>query len=120
MIYTTYFSNVKNLPSDVVPISICLNAPDGWDGIQYKKLAPKPGFFMAWKLDHDNNFYVKHFKSEVLDALDPEIVVGELRHISKSMNIALVCYERSGFCHRHIVAEWLNNAGFECQEFRRR
>lgn len=37
MIYTTYFANVKNLPSDVVPISICLNAPDGWDGIQYKK-----------------------------------------------------------------------------------
>ena len=45
MIYTTYFSKVKDLPENVIPISICGKAPDGWTGLQYKKLAPKYSFF---------------------------------------------------------------------------
>lgn len=41
MIYTTYFANLKRLPQDVVPISICGKATEWYDGLQYKKLAPK-------------------------------------------------------------------------------
>ena len=33
-------------------------------------------------------------------------------------DVALVCYEKpSDFCHRHLVADWLNKNGFECKEF---
>lgn len=49
MIYTTYFSKVKKLPKNVIPISICGKAPDSWTGLQYKKLAPKFSFFKVWK-----------------------------------------------------------------------
>ena len=34
-------------------------------------------------------------------------------------DIALICYEKpSDFCHRHLVAEWLNQNGFKCEEWR--
>lgn len=33
--------------------------------------------------------------------------------------IALICYEKpSDFCHRHLVAEWLNQNGYKCEEWR--
>ena len=34
-------------------------------------------------------------------------------------DIALVCYEKPGdFCHRHLVADWLNEAGYQCEEYK--
>lgn len=49
MIYTSYFANVKNLPSGMIPIAICGGVPEWWCGLQYKKLAPKRGFFRITK-----------------------------------------------------------------------
>ena len=119
MIYTTYFAKLKSLPENVIPISICGKAPSWYDGLQYKKLAPKYGFFMKWKETHDNDYYIKHFNEEVLNCLDVEKIVNELYYMSGyDKDIALVCYEKpSDFCHRHLVADWLNKNGFECKEF---
>lgn len=44
MLYTTYFGNLKKLPKNIIPISICGKAPNWWTGRQYKKLAPKYDF----------------------------------------------------------------------------
>lgn len=125
MIYTTYFAKLKSLPKSIIPISICGKAPDWYDGLQYKKLAPKYDFFMKWKETHDNDYYIEHFQKEVLDFLDPFDVVREIedkitdgRIIVSPINFALVCYEKpSDFCHRHLVADWLNANGIECKEF---
>lgn len=38
--WTPYFGNVRNLPSDIVPIGIAGKSPKGWKGLEYKKLAP--------------------------------------------------------------------------------
>ena len=78
MIYTSYFGAIRNLPKNIIPISICGKAPDNWKGLQYKKLAPKYKFFMEWKKTHDNDFYVRHFNDEVLSSLAPSKVVEEL------------------------------------------
>lgn len=119
MIYTTYFAKLKSLPENVIPISICGKAPSWYIGLQYKKLAPKYGFFMKWKETHDNNYYIEHFNEEVLNCLDVEEIVNELYYMSGyDKDVALVCYEKpSDFCHRHLVADWLNKNGFECKEF---
>ena len=123
MIYTTYFTNLRNLPKHIVPISICGKPPNGWDGLQYKKLAPKYDFFMKWKKNHDNDYYIAQFNKKVLGHITPTEVVMELHHLcDKSIysyvDIALVCYEKPGdFCHRHLVAEWLKNGGFNCEEW---
>ena len=72
MIYTTYFAKLKSLPKDIVPISICGKTPIWYCGIQYKKLAPKYDFFMQWKENHDNDYYISCFNNQVLSELNPE------------------------------------------------
>lgn len=117
-IYTSYFANLKKLPKDIVPISICGRAPDWYTGIQYKVLAPKFGFFQQWKLGHDTQYYKDHFYSEVLDKLNVGEVIKSLFNMSEGKDVALTCYEKpTDFCHRHLVAEWLNDNGYDCEEF---
>ena len=78
MIYTSYFAKLKSLPDNIVPISICAKAPDWYKGPQYKKLAPKYDFFMKWKENHDNDYYIEHFQKEVLDYLNITKTLHEL------------------------------------------
>lgn len=133
MIYTSYFAKLKSLPSNVIPISICGKAPVWYTGIQYRKLAPKYDFFMKWKETHDNDYYIEHFQKEVLDSLEIIRVLHELHGLlpeevkiqiqssvwsNTDWHIALICYEKpSDFCHRHLVADWLNKHGIKVEEF---
>lgn len=133
MIYTSYFAKLKSLPDNIIPISICGKAPDWYKGLQYKKLAPKYDFFMKWKENHDNDYYIKCFNEQVLNKLNAEQTVKELYKLISNMalnpklfsdrslvpDIALICYEKpSDFCHRHLVADWLNKNGFKCEEYK--
>lgn len=123
MIYTSYFANIRNLPKNIVPISICGKAPKWYKGLQYKKLAPKYVFFMEWKKSHDNDYYIKCFDEQVLSNLDVLTVIRNLIDLipadSQAKQICLICYEKPGdFCHRHLVAKWLNDNGFDCEEWK--
>lgn len=123
MIYTSYFAKLRSLPENIVPVSICGKAPDWYTGLQYKKLAPKYDFFMKWKQNHDNAYYIKCFQEQVLDKLNATDVILDLSRICKGFsvgedNIALICYEKpTDFCHRHLVADWLNRNGVRCEEW---
>lgn len=121
MIYTSYFAKLKSLPDNIVPISICAKAPDWYNGLEYKKLAPKYDFFMKWKKDHDNDYFIKSFNARVLSNFDASMVVLDLLELVNDCekDICLVCYEKpSDFCHRHLVAEWLTKNGFRCEEYK--
>lgn len=120
MIYTCYFAKLKVLPDSIIPISICGKAPDWYKGQQYKKLAPKYGFFSKWKENHDNAYYIECFQKEVLDTLSAPKVVNELYSLvqDNTKDIALICYEKpDDFCHRHLIADWLKKNGIECKEW---
>jgi uncharacterized protein (DUF488 family) len=118
LIYTTYFAKLKSLPKEIIPFSICGKAPAGYRGFQYKKLAPKYDFFMEWKRTGDNDYYIKCFKEQVLDRLDANEVVSEMIDPHSGVDIALVCYEKpADFCHRHLVADWLRDNGYRCEEY---
>lgn len=123
MIYTSYFGNLKNLPPSIIPISICGKAPVWYNGLQYKQLAPKWSFFKVWKENNDNDYYIKHFNDEVLSKLQQTHVVADLHHlcdkcIYENLDVALICYEKpDDFCHRHLVAQWLIDGGYECEEY---
>jgi hypothetical protein len=116
MIYTTYFANLKSLHKDITPISICAKAPSWYTGLEYKKLAPTYNILMKYKRDHDKDYYIKNFQKEILNKLNFIDVIKELHLLvgnTKGWNyypeVALVCYEKpSDFCHRHLVAEWIN------------
>ena len=136
MIYTTYFAQLRNLPENIFPVSICAKAPVWYKGAQYKKLAPLYGILMKYKEDHDAEYYTKHFYAEVLDKLSVATVLNDLQlklpenmqaktdppiWQNDNLHIALVCFEKpSDFCHRHIVAEWLNSHNIKCQEWQKR
>ena len=116
-IYTSYFGNVDKLPKDITPIAICGKRPEWWKGLHYSKLAPKLSFFLVWKQTQDNDYYIKHFKEEVLDRLDVKKVLDDLANLSNCEDVALICYETpEKFCHRHLVADWLIKNGYNCEE----
>lgn len=127
MVYTSYFAKLKSLPENIIPISICGKAPDWYKGLQYKKLAPKYDFFMKWKENHDNDYYIKCFNEQVLNKTNVLAVLKELIDLTSSVSdedrigkeICLICYEKpSDFCHRHLVADWLNKNGITCEEYK--
>lgn len=117
-IYTSYYAKLRTIPDEIVPISIAAKCPEFYTGIQYKKLAPKWGFFQQWKQNHDNDYYIEHFNAEVLDLLDVNQVFDELQELSNGKDVVLLCYEKpSDFCHRHLVADWFSRAGIDCNEY---
>ena len=118
MIYTSYFANLRNLPGNVAIISICAKPPNWYKGLAYKKLAPPYDVLMKYKGDGNEEDYIREFQKRVLSRLNPDEVVRELHALTNKPNIALLCYERpEKFCHRHLVADWLNDHGIECLEY---
>jgi uncharacterized protein YeaO (DUF488 family) len=122
IIYTSYFGISSSLPKEFCQIAICGKCPDWWTGKWTKILAPKYWFFKKWKEDHDNDFYTKQFYSEVLSPLNPSDIANMLFKISEGKIPCMMCYEKTGdFCHRHIVADWLNKNivvyNFKCIEY---
>lgn len=115
-IFTSYFGNHRNYKN---PIAICGKSPAYYSGFEYKKLAPKYDFFKSWKDGLiTNDEYVIEYKKTVLDCLDVNRVVEELKSFyPDDQDITLVCYEKpSDFCHRHLVADWLNQNGYPTRE----
>jgi uncharacterized protein (DUF488 family) len=109
MIFTSNFS--KNGYNENA-VAICGKSPEWYFGKEYKKLAPKYWFFVKYKQDRDEEFYIKNYYAEVLSQLDPKKVYEELD------GKILLCYEKeTDFCHRFLVADWLEyNLGIKVDE----
>ena len=69
--------------------------------------------------------YTRRYKEEILGKLDPKKVYDEeIAHYAKIRGkdkVVLLCYENADkFCHRHIVADWLNESlGTDITEIRK-
>jgi len=99
MIFTSNFSKHG---TDSRACSISLYPPKFYVGKQYKNLAPTFWILSKYKRDHDEDAYIKSYYSEVLSKLDPEKIYKELD------GSILLCYEKKeDFCHRFLVADWL-------------
>ena len=118
-IYTSYFANLKNLEKeDIFPIGICCYPPKWFDGPNLGAIAPTPDILEKCKSSHAE--YEKRYKAEVLSIFkDVSTLINRISYISGGKDVALCCYEKpSDFCHRHIVAKWLEEqAGIEVKEF---
>ena len=122
MIYTSYFGKLKSLPKNIVPVAICGSLPEWYHGAWYKKLAPTWKIWKHWNETHDKIRYRETYFPVVLAKLNQDTVVQELnefiRNYPLGTEIALICYEKpEDFCHRHLVAEWLQEAGYQVQEY---
>jgi hypothetical protein len=90
-------------------VSIAIFAPWACQGRRYPALAPRREML---KLD-EANYRVEYQK--ILDNLDPRKVFEDL-----GQDAILLCWEAPGeFCHRRLVAEWLEaHLGVTVPEFR--
>lgn len=117
MIYTSYFGNIKNLPDGYKLICISRICPKGMKIKMYGKLAPSQSLLTDYKsglLSWEE--YTNRYKEETLSLLSPQKVVEELGN-----NVILLCYEKpEDNCHRHIIRDWLNSAGFEICEYEKK
>ena len=116
MIYTSYFSSRKYDPKLGVSIS---RWNTFWKGAVCLDLAPSELLLSWWKslpgdiqlLADVQEQYKRAYKEETLNQLNPVEVAAHLD------GKVLLCFEKStDFCHRHLVAEWLRTAGFDCEE----
>jgi hypothetical protein len=114
-VYTGYYAKLKEYKqAGLIPVSIAGKAPDWYDGLEYKKLAPKWAFFSEWKYGShkgDNEYYIDQFGAQVLKSFTVESVLADLANLSNEEldKVILLCYEKpTDFCHRHLVANWIN------------
>lgn len=118
-IYTSYFSNAKKLgANDIEIIGIALYPPKWFAGVSIKSLAPSYSIF---KYSNTEEEYIARFKAEVLSRLDAKSIYERIKSFSNGKDVALCCFEKPyEFCHRHLVAEWLNSKlGLNVEEFSR-
>ena len=116
MIYTSYFSSKKYNKEDGVSIARYNNF---WKGETYPNLYPSEEL-LNWfkkidKVDQNDIWFTEQYErayyEEILNKLDPHKVAADLE------GKVLLCYEKSeDFCHRHLVAAWLNSYGYKVQE----
>lgn len=117
MIYTSYYGNLRNIPKNIFRIAISRTSPIDQLAPTYKYLMPTLEDLFAYRTNHDAGLYTNNYRANVLFKLNPDDVVKDLYDLSDGRDVVLLCYERpSEFCHRHIVAKWLNDAGYPCVE----
>jgi len=119
VIYTGYYAKLKEyLNQGLTPIAISGAVPDFYDINKYlwwRRLAPSWDIFSKWKSGEIDDYgYVERYIPERLETLDKEKLKRDLLSIE---NPILLCYEKDGFCHRHVLADWLRDMGLEVEEF---
>lgn len=113
-IYTTYFAKLKSVSDDILPIAICAKVPEWFSGPVLSELAPSKSILYQYKKSGDIELYESRFNDEILSLISPKNIYTLIEDIARKNGynkVALVCFEKSGsFCHRHLVAHWLNDA----------
>ncbi|MBQ3421197.1 MAG: DUF488 family protein [Romboutsia sp.] len=117
-IYTSYFSNkkLKNKHNDMMFIPVCnrLYVNSGYAD-WYRELSPDPieleRFHNSLKPDKERftDKYIKKLHSLRKDHILDKYVDDLLLRV-RYEDVVLLCYEnKKEFCHRHILAQYLND-----------
>lgn len=107
-IFTGNYTDCK--AGNLISISRDKGKSAGFDGKVLTELAPKRGFWDEWrnnigKIPEEKNtkFYIQEYYKQVLSQVDIEELLKDEK------DPILLCYERGqDFCHRHVVAEFIN------------
>jgi len=108
VVYTSYFGNRK-IPSNL-KVSIARYSPKGWKGEAIRELAPSPELLFKYKRGIINEAEYERIYLNQLEKLNLDKILPRMK------GKVLCCYEKKGFCHRHILRKWLISKGVECIE----
>lgn len=100
MLKESYLANMKNLPENAIKIVVTRS--------EGHTLSPSKGLLWDYKKGRINwEQYTERFKQEMTN----DICVAEMRKIklmSKVKNVYLICYEKTGNCHRFLLIDMIN------------
>jgi hypothetical protein len=107
MIFTSNFKIAGLFPRAV---AISLGVPRGWQGARCPVLAPPRPLIKVM----DPATFIPLYREQVLDKLDPHKIIRDLG----GDNFIILCWEDPGvFCHRRVVAVWMEKAtGIKIEE----
>lgn len=117
-IYTGYFAKTKIYEQDgLQPVSIAGKTPGFFKGPKFPSLAPEYKMFSDWKKGKISDMEYTKIFTKRLNELDKEAIKRFINSFDKP--VVLLCYEKPGdFCHRHIVADWIEgNLGIRVDEY---
>lgn len=130
--FTSYYGNIKNLPKDLILVSISRSCPD-IDGIhKFTELAPSQDLLNRYKSGKcSKGVYIREYL-EQLSKYRPEQWLVRIINFLLSDGVKTVevnklcflCYEKylDGdsvvFCHRHIFANYMNSV-YDIKEYSR-
>lgn len=121
MIYTSYFGQIKNFPDNFEPICVARWKPKWYTGRAMIALAPSDRLLRWWRASNKDEQAQEKYKRQYMQMLNqysPVVVVNTLKAIADNKIPVLICFEKDGFCHRHLIAEWFNQHGIECEEWK--
>ena len=130
MIYTTYLSNLKNLPNDDMTKKYLITRWKPRNTIDVKKynlewapqLAPTELTLAKYK---DGSIDWKEYRQRYIDeSFSNPLFIDGLKEIveynDKGYDIFLICYEKDdSTCHRSILKEILQINNYKCEEYRK-
>lgn len=118
-LYTSYFGKLRSFPSSLIPISIARFTPSWFTGNRLLSLAPSESLLSWYKRTNDWEGYKKFYYQNVLTQLNPCLLMDALERNVNGSDVVFLCYEKSSdCCHRSLVSDWLNSAGYNVQEWR--
>lgn len=105
---TSYFAKSGNNPDAV---SIASKSPLWFTGKSYPPLAPPWRLVVSYQKGEIDKYQYEEVYNKQLNNLNALKVREDLGD-----NAVLLCWEAKGFCHRHLVANWLKKFGIEVDE----
>lgn len=115
-IYTSYYGNYRNF-GDLIPVSISIWPPKDYTGLKYPKVVPTREMLKDYKATGNTQNYKVHYWYDVLKQYTPQEIVSDIERMTENKDCVLLCFEKpSDFCHRHLLATWLNKNGYDIKE----
>lgn len=118
MFFTSYFGNLRNINTENFKlVSIAVFQPFEDPKIHKDEmLVPSQNTFMLFKKGGiTEKEYTEHYVKQ-LETFWP-FLEPRLKSAKESeTDVVFLCYEKDGFCHRHILAKFLTDRGYDCEE----
>lgn len=113
MVYTSYWGNLKHLikkfgKNNIISVS---RFSKFWNGKRCSLLFPSTELLKEYKNGNITEQEYTQIYSKYLETLNVDNCYKVFN------NCVLVCYEKYGFCHRHLIRKWLNDNGYDCMEY---
>ena len=100
MLKESYLSNLKNLSTEAIKLNVTRSSGH--------LLSPSINLLMSYKDGRiDWELFSKRYKQE-LNKESCKTMMKKIKELSKEKDVYLLCFEKTGNCHRHILLDLIN------------